>query len=301
MTASAFTQPLSTTAFMASNSLKTGDPLYDIPLTMILTILISVVVSMIGEFTGTFKTHIENFFLYLKRNTKEMIYGKMNYIIIESLFENTIPNLNNKIIIDAIRYSYDKGFIYQLDNKETTKKYIKEYDREMNRKIVKKIDSSFTDNGFIISYKIENVTKTVNEPVAANNTNKNNQITKDVPYKEILTICSYKSFSEIEKYILNKRNTYIDKYCSKDSVPHIFSPYSYTNAVLEFHKIPFKTHKTFDSWFYRDKEKVLSKVTNFKNKTGPYKIESCQYKLGVLLHGEPSSVHSSHSVAPSKE
>lgn len=102
-------QHMTTAAFMATSSMKTGDPFYDIPITMILTVFIGVFVSMIGEFSGSIKIHVENFFLYLKRNVTEVIYGKMNYIIVESLVDNTVPNLNNKIIIDAVRSSFNEG------------------------------------------------------------------------------------------------------------------------------------------------------------------------------------------------
>lgn len=47
--------------------------------------------------------------------------------------------------------------------------------------------------------------------------------------------------------------------------------------------------KTFESLFFKEKERVLKVVDHFENKTGKYSIKGYPHKLGLLLHGPPGT------------
>jgi hypothetical protein len=157
-----------------------------------------------------------------------------------------------------------------------------EYDREIKREFVKKINNVFIDDGIRMKYHLE--MKKVND---RNNRNDNEKTFEEFPYKESIVIKSYKSIEEIEKYIQEKRNTYIEKFCEKDLKQAIYPVKTYGDSYLRLHKIPYNSNKSFDTWFSPHKKDVVNLLENFKNKSGIYALPSSQNKLGLLLYGEP--------------
>lgn len=279
-------------AFVAAQHYKTGDPVYDIPLTILITIVMGFLGTMITDLTTVVTTKIGSIWKYSRSKVRDLIYGKLNYVIIEHMVNSSIPSINNKLIIDAVRYNFLKGRRYQLDNKEVKNTFMNEHNRESDRVLVKKIDETFEEDGITVTFESKTMKVNSNDvPGKQTGGQPNPNQVDDVPYKEVLTLSSYKNIDKIEEFIQTKRQIYIDKFCFKDVETAVYPVYFYggnSNAgALTFHKVPYESNKTFDNWFHSDKHKIMKIVNNFQSKTGPYSLKSCQNKLGILLHGLP--------------
>jgi len=190
------------------------------------------------------------------------------------------PLLNNKLIIDSILSNYDNGKCYDICNTEFHKKFTNDYEREIQRKLIKKINEEFTDDGINISFNIAK--RTINKQDILNN-----QISEEVSSKEIMVLESYKPLNHITDYIKNKRDKYIKISCPSNDIYAIYSIASYNQSPLLYRYINFDSNKSFEGWFSPYKNKLVKHIENFNNKTGPYSMSTTQYKLGILLHGEP--------------
>jgi hypothetical protein len=278
-------------AFVAAQYYKTGDPMYDIPLTILITIVMGFLGTMITDFTTLVTSKIGSIWNYSRSKVRDLIYGKLNYVVVEHMVNNSVPSINNKLIIDAVRYNFLRGRRYQIENKEVKNRFMNEHNRESDRVLVKKIDETFREDGIIVTFECKTtVTNGNNEVQTKKNGGQSTPPQGDeIPYKEILTLSSYKSVDEIEKFIQAKKKIYIDKFCFKDVEIGVYPVFNYGTAtnVLTFHKVPYESQKTFDSWFHQDKKKVLKIIDNFQHKTGQYSLRSCQNKLGILLYGLP--------------
>jgi chaperone BCS1 len=56
-----------------------------------------------------------------------------------------------------------------------------------------------------------------------------------------------------------------------------------------FKRYKLSDHKTFESLFFDEKEKLLAQVKHFQSKTGKYAVAGYPHKLGLLLHGPPGT------------
>lgn len=289
--------PTANAAFMATQYYKSGDPMYDIPLTILITIVMGLLGTLISDFTQIVGTKISTLWKYFKTKFNDIIFGKQNTIIIEHIINNQSPDINNKLLIDAIRYNFSKGRKYQLDNKEIKNISMNEHNRESDRVFLKKIDETYTEDGITVIFDNKTMkvttTDTATKPNQGSVTVTANAASQmdDVPYKEVITLTSYKSISEIEKFIKNKRQIYIDTFCFKDIKIGIYPVFNYgkntNSSLLTYHKVGLDSNKTFDNWFHPDKQKILKTIDNFQKKTGPFSLKSCQNKLGILLYGLP--------------
>src|SRR3990172_13157932 len=96
------------TAFMATQYFKIGDPLYDIPLAMMITIMMGILASLITEFTTVLGSLVSKLWTYIYTKTKNTIFGKQNCIIVEHIFDDDTPDVNNRLIIDVIKSNFEK-------------------------------------------------------------------------------------------------------------------------------------------------------------------------------------------------
>jgi len=267
------------------NNLRTGDPFKDTIISVLLGVIITSlltaitnlnIIQVIRKITNKIEEYINNNFNY------------QNTIVIEHKIKENEPTINNKLLIEAILNGYNKGKKYKVENKDVNKKYCNEYERETDRELIKKIDEIFIDNNIRVNYKI------LNKKIKKEKKEDNIEIDelKDIeeniiPYKEVITLTSKKSINDIEKYIKEKRDEYVKKICTKDNNLHVYPVDTYGNVFLEFNKIKFISKKTFNNWFYEDKEHIVNIIDNFIKKEGIFKKQSIQNKLGFLLYGIP--------------
>ncbi|CAB9496368.1 Mitochondrial chaperone BCS1 [Seminavis robusta] len=84
---------------------------------------------------------------------------------------------------------------------------------------------------------------------------------------------------ELRKLEDNSRHYYeLNKVESEDGA---------SNATYKRYKL--SDEKTFESLFFKEKEKLLKTVQHFQDKTGRFSIKGFPHKLGLLLHGPPGT------------
>jgi len=234
---------------------------------------------------------MKNIFVLMYEYAYARLKGVENVVVIEYKLKDQDPKVNNKLLIESILYNFNMAKRYKIDNKEVNKNFCNQYDRENDRCLFLQVDERFEEDGIMIEFESLNkkIKKTSN-PTVKSNFNKIEDVSiveDEVPYLEKLTLRSKRSIDEINKFIRRKRDVYIRDFCSKDNNLNIYPVSVYGSSYIEFSEIIYKSNKSFDNWFYPEKEKIKKMVYDFKDKRGIFSIPSIQNKLGILLHGQP--------------
>ncbi len=217
--------------------------------------------------------------------------GPINTVTIERIFDNSPDDVNNKILIDALLYGCNEGFKFKANNKALEKKYENEYEREKSRKIFVRKDETFKENEITV------ITQLKMKTVSSEKKRDGNDELKEVPDREIITLTSRKPIAEIVKFIEEKKNAYISKMCSQQSILSVFTVALYGTNHNQYNRVTFGSEKIFDSWFIPEKEEFMKLIQDFENNTGAYAIPGVQKKLILLLHGRPGCGKSSFTKA----
>jgi hypothetical protein len=238
-----------------------------------------------------FTVFIKNILISLYEYAYARLKGVENVMVIEYKLKDQDPKVNNKLLIEAVLYNFDKAKRYKVDNKEVNKNFCNQYDRENDRCLFLQVDERFEEDGIMIEFESLNkkIKKTSNPTMKAN-FNKIEEVSiveDEVPFLEKITLRSKRSIDDMNAFIRRKRDVYIRDFCSKDNNLNIYPVSVYGSSYIEFSEITYKSNKNFDNWFYPEKDKIKKMVYDFKDKTGIFSVPSIQNKLGILLHGQP--------------
>ena len=219
----------------------------------------------LSEFMGDIWLTVKQKIPYLRKYTVTVTYD----------MENEYQTENNKLLIDAILFDFDKGIDYKIKNKKVgmfiTDDEIK---NEKSRNLILSVNNKFKDNDIYVEYTTKSASK--------------NDDDKKVNYNiDTLVLTSNKSVEYIQEYMKRKRDHYIDKVLKNDDNVYIYTGSTYGQAWVDFEKKRFMSKKTFKTWFSSHKNKVLQTIDNFTNKKESFSLDSCTYKLGILLYGTP--------------
>ena len=110
---------------------------------------------------------------------------------------------------------------------------------------------------------------------------------KDTAVETIrVELYSKKSREDIENFMKNAISVYEEnRSCSdNDNIIQITTDFSGLNDT----EVPFKTEKTFDNLFFRQKDELIQRLKSFKN-SDIYSKLGIQRSLGLLFSGEPGT------------
>jgi len=191
-------------------------------------------------------------------------------------------NLNNLIVIRAVRMLAKGGKSYKLRNISETDDYTNEYESEIKKVLQLQLDDTVYDEGIEISYW--ETTKKHKRKVGTEyiEVDKRDTLTLELSSRK-------KTINEIKEYIQRKRDEYINLNCAHEKHPKVWYPSEYTEHKIAYHPYKFVGTKNWSSYFLPNKEQIKGIVDNFHNKTGMYRVPGVQHKLGMLLHGIPGS------------
>lgn len=100
------------------------------------------------------------------------------------------------------------------------------------------------------------------------------------------------SYMEINKYI----KTLIKKYREMDDLASKVNNIRYINVVfkrsdraISHTSYVYKSTKTFNNMFFEQKNKLIDRLTHFRDNESQYKKLGIPYTLGIMLHGVPGT------------
>lgn len=85
---------------------------------------------------------------------------------------------------------------------------------------------------------------------------------------------------------LDRYETYLRERLEKDLY---FFAYDTQDDIEIFKKVLFKSNKSFDNVFFKDKDKVINRIDFFENQKTLYERFGIPYTFGILMHGEPGT------------
>lgn len=268
---------------------KTSIPFLDV---MIYTLLTGLIYRVFTYVTSL--DNLSQFSIYLK-NPLRLIFHE-NIITITHLIDlderddydddDSEKNLNNLIVIRAVRMLAKGGTSYKLRNISEKDNYTNEYEREKQKTIQLQLDDKLYDENIKIEYWEE--TKKHKRKIG------NDLI--EVEKRDTITLqlsSSKRSIEYIKDYIKRKRDEYIELTCAHENKIKVWMPLEYKETIIRFTPYNFVGTKCWDSYFIPNKQKIREVIDNFKFKTGVYEIPGAQHKLGLLLHGVPGCGKSS--------
>lgn len=85
---------------------------------------------------------------------------------------------------------------------------------------------------------------------------------------------------------LDKYETFLHQKLKKNM--YLFA-YDTQDGIEMFKKVLFKSNKTFNNIFFKDKETLIQRVEFFENQKALYEKFGIPYTLGILMHGQPGT------------
>ncbi len=94
----------------------------------------------------------------------------------------------------------------------------------------------------------------------------------------------------LDSFIQNSVKMYKEDVLYKhDPKRYMFLYNEYKNNKVYYKNYELINNKTLDSVFFEEKKALQKMLTNFENKSGPYKHSCIQHRLGILLYGPPGT------------
>lgn len=202
-------------------------------------------------------------------------YGHVSKAVVEFDPDSDDGDLNNKLLIEAVLGGHYDATTFKVENKSVgKKKYENQFEKEKARTISTKKTDTFVEEGIQISVSF--VAKSSDKDV--------NDKKRTI---QMVLQCRNGGSKKLMMFLEKKRNAYIEKVCQDECGLKNFTPKKYFEEFVSFYQIPFKSKKTFDNWFFAQKQNILELIAHFETNTGPYSIPDKQKKLVFLLHGPP--------------
>ena len=274
------------------SKVKTGNAFTDI----ILTGLISSIFTMI--FNGI-PTIITDTFSYFK-NKFYLLFTKVT-----SSKEVTIKHVQIYNIKSGCRYSGNNG---QNNNHlvDALEGYIQENNIDIRPRLIQcNLSNSLAEHTNDYKYMKSHSFKFSNcDPIIELNNgitlfieNHEAQNDKNVTTTRIIKLCSKESHEHINSFLNTVYNNYVEKFYKKydtcDDKRYFLTlkgekDDSYSKS-LKWKRYELKTHRSFESLFFPEKETVIQLLDDFKNKSGMYAKKCIPYKLSFCLSGVPGT------------
>lgn len=104
------------------------------------------------------------------------------------------------------------------------------------------------------------------------------------------TLFSYKHNIAYIKTFIDKCVEEYDEYFNKKLHENLFHfVYDYQDEIETFKKVIFRSNKTFENVFFKDKETLMTRLDFFENKSHLYKKLGIPHTFGILMHGDPGT------------
>lgn len=189
---------------------------------------------------------------------------------------NHINNMNVEIC-EMRECSYFNEFTHEEDYEEDEKN-----SQKKNIFIVDQPSSFYIEDDIfgIVQYK------------KMNNDEEEKERSFHIENVELILFSFKKNVYDIENYILNVTNNYINKIKnSRSEKRFIYSlkEIDSKESIKLWHEQEFKTTRNFDNMFFKDKEDVLRKIDFFVNNKKWYESGGHPYCLGIGLSGLPGT------------
>ena len=265
------------------NSMRTGNIFIDMFMATMIPMLIPTIyknLQLLFQFLGTMSR---------SKIITKYYYRKITYAR-DPHCSNDNPNFNNCfLIIPILQYigSLDNNYEYG-----TIFNFIPVWDKTRNTfQSTKSSMNIFTNPAYNIwTYVSDNIEIYI-EPTKQHNT------TTDPSGRYSQTSCfemsielRSKKYDDISIFI-NKAVDWYNKQVQVDNKKYYYVPNSIITGQQDFiyTKYELGTDTTFDGIFFRDKQKFMQLVNNFKNKTGKFNIKGVKHRMGIFLHGPPGT------------
>ncbi len=105
-----------------------------------------------------------------------------------------------------------------------------------------------------------------------------------------VTLFSYTHNINTVKQFIDECVVEYDDYLSRKLQENLYHfVYDYQDDIESFKKVMFKSNKTFDNVFFKEKDVLLSRLNFFEQKPNLYKSFGVPHTFGILMHGEPGT------------
>lgn len=104
------------------------------------------------------------------------------------------------------------------------------------------------------------------------------------------TLFSYKHDINVIKQFIEDCVVDYDDYLSRKLQENLYHfVYDYQDDIESFKKVLFKSNKTFDNVFFKEKQTLLTRLNFFEQKPHLYRTFGVPHTFGILMHGEPGT------------
>lgn len=284
------TTMMSNELFGMLNVLRTGNPVVDMMLAMLIPYLISVSRDVYKQHLSPLLQYMFKHFasnLPLTQYTTRVVYNNCR--------SRSCASENNWIVCQAIK------------KKLSSDKKMREANNAQYLFLMKETETSIIASGSVVEIATKSDFSNIpvnNEWVYLENDisimmNVADITTKEgtvVRQSETITLRSTRGSLHIDNYITKIVCDYTEEIrvytneCANQRKLYILSLSSNnTTLAMSASEYQLNDRKTFDNIYFPEKNTVLQVVSNFTNKTGRYGIPGYANKLGFLLYGEPGT------------